>query len=638
MTDTDPAVLSIQIESVMKMDIRQVEALISTRKDIFSSPGYPVQYLTTLNDNDCLLVIKAIIIGTLITDGREIPREHQVHAVQMSFEKDSAVFAGTGSGKTFIIAILNTLAGDLEKKYKIPTLAINGETNRTSLFWKGPNCNLGRFRHFLVTPEQLFMLREGYYLWFGYTIRDPDYKRLFGCIFVDEAHFIYFAGVSHYSLPAFCPAYDQLSEIKAMFAGIPWHALTATAPPHVYWQIVSSILTPRHALIQYSSNQPNTVYATHQIIGTIDDMFNYRMFIQDPLTFDFNTHLCILLFFDNRQLCKAVCKYLRMCLPASGLLYPKKDIIWYYRGSMLTGFLKEAHEAFTSETGNCQIYCSTKSNSTMRILLLPLAIHMKLVQSIDYPGVDIVVNVGVPEDARESLQHGGHVVQQPRKNGLYLVLYEGWVEDIDLESYNKEQKNISPKDPDRPRAPLTAKSTRHDHASLSMVTMIQNKDKCIRQSHAEHLNNTAETALIYYGPHCCDRHNDGFSLQSFLPGIIPTEPLKPPLDQKSHTYNKYRLLTSDRELLEQKLRRWRQIVHKTDPLHAVYLEEYIIWDKAIKTVCWAVPFKVETAELLQELLEETDDWHDDWAQKIVDIVKEFDKEKVKVLSKRKKDT
>ncbi|KAK7027885.1 hypothetical protein VNI00_015100 [Paramarasmius palmivorus] len=44
----------------------------------------------TLQDDNLALALKAVIIGYLITDGREIPWELQFDAVRMSYEKDEA--------------------------------------------------------------------------------------------------------------------------------------------------------------------------------------------------------------------------------------------------------------------------------------------------------------------------------------------------------------------------------------------------------------------------------------------------------------------------------------------------------------------------------------------------------------------
>ncbi|KAK0458768.1 uncharacterized protein EV420DRAFT_1231973, partial [Desarmillaria tabescens] len=46
-------------------------------------------------------------LAYFVTGGREAPREMQLRAALASYEnRDSAVIAGTGSGKTLIIALL----------------------------------------------------------------------------------------------------------------------------------------------------------------------------------------------------------------------------------------------------------------------------------------------------------------------------------------------------------------------------------------------------------------------------------------------------------------------------------------------------------------------------------------------------
>ncbi|KAK7041641.1 hypothetical protein VNI00_009246 [Paramarasmius palmivorus] len=67
----------------MKMSVTQLEAVIKDKKIELSS-DYPHRYISTLQDDNLVLALKAIIIGYLITDGREIPRELQVDAVRMA--------------------------------------------------------------------------------------------------------------------------------------------------------------------------------------------------------------------------------------------------------------------------------------------------------------------------------------------------------------------------------------------------------------------------------------------------------------------------------------------------------------------------------------------------------------------------
>ncbi|EEB92632.1 hypothetical protein MPER_08829 [Moniliophthora perniciosa FA553] len=463
-------------------------------------------------------------------------------------------------------------ASDFLQKYKILTLSVNEDTDQTESRWKRnvfnphvPRGKLGLYQHLIVTPEQFFKLKEGYLSRFGLTIRDRNYTRHLGR-----------------SQQAFRPAYGRLNEIKIMsgFASIPWHALTATAPPHVYDHIISAVLKHEHSLIRYTSHRPNTIYATHRIIGNLDDMYNYDMFLKftDDGHFDFASQPRIVLFFDNKNLCKNVRNHLMELLPTSGLPHPRDKIVQYYRGNMSSKYLQQCHEDFVSDNGPCRIYCTTKSNST----------------GIDFPHVDIVVNVGLPPDACESLQRGGRVVRRPGRIGLYLVLYETWVDEIDTDTYT--DNTINEYDPDRPRAPLKEKSTRQERAPYSMVSMMQSC-RCIRELYAKYLDDKAENALFYNGSHCCDRHDDGFNLQTWIPGKILTRVPEAQVEAtKTTERNKYRMPTTDRPILEQKLLDWRE----------------------------QLPEKLKTPDELQQLVVRSAEWKSEWAQTIINVVTEFD--------------
>ncbi|KAL0063541.1 hypothetical protein AAF712_009546 [Marasmius tenuissimus] len=622
------------VDDVMSCDCAQTLLELVGKYQIPQRAGthYPKSYLSTLEGSDLLVALRCILVAFYITSGREIPREHQVHAVRLSFSKDSAIIAGTGSGKTLITAILIWMSGkdrisitisplqrlqatqekDFLTKYMIPTLAINHSTNRTADFWRenvfdNATKTLGRFRHLIVTPEQLFKLKEGYYSRIGLLIRNnPWYKTRIRRWFVDEAHFIHYAGHDHYTRPAFRITYGRLAEIKIQFSSVPWHALTATAPPHVFNTIRSAVLSPDCNVVNYSCNRPNTIYAMHCVDGTIDNLNNYNMFVKEP--FDFHTQPRVLLFFDNKTLCAKVRQHLMERLPANGLPFPREKIVQFYRTGMSDGYLERVHSEFADRDGPCKIYCTTKANST----------------GIDYPDVDIVVNVDVPPDVPEGLQRAGRVVRASEKTGLFLILYEAWVVEIDLDEFTVDHMGVDPKDPDRPRKALSDKSTRQERVPRSFTKLIQDGEKCLREFFAEYLNDKSTSALDFNGSHCCHRHNNRFNLQQLVPGSIWTsqtseaeQPTRPPPKK----YNKYRP-TVERPLLDEKLRFWRRIASRNDTLCRP--EYHILGDEHIVEVARALPSKIQTPEALKMLLEETDEWRDEWGQEILNIVTAFD--------------
>ncbi len=84
----------------------------------------------------------------------------------------------------------------------------------------------GTAKHFIVTTEQMFKSKEGHVTRFGNLIWTLAFRKTIRRIFVDEAHFIYFAGTSRYKIPAFRPSWGCLNEIKIFLPSIPWQVLT----------------------------------------------------------------------------------------------------------------------------------------------------------------------------------------------------------------------------------------------------------------------------------------------------------------------------------------------------------------------------------------------------------------------------
>ncbi|KAL0057289.1 hypothetical protein AAF712_016074 [Marasmius tenuissimus] len=144
------------VEDVLTMQNTPLLQIIE-RYDIPANPYYPHTYITSLSGKNLTTALRTIVIAFHITNGREIPREHQLRFVVNSINHDSALIAGTGSGKTLAVALLVHLASrhrititisplkrpqitharDFLEKYKIPTLVVNEDTPRGVYYWKG---------------------------------------------------------------------------------------------------------------------------------------------------------------------------------------------------------------------------------------------------------------------------------------------------------------------------------------------------------------------------------------------------------------------------------------------------------------------------------------------------------------------
>jgi hypothetical protein len=96
--------------------------------------------------------------------------------------------------------------------------------------------------------------------------------------------------------------------------------------------------------------------------------------------------------------------------------------------------------------------------------------------------VKIVCTVGLPTTIVDGLQRGGRAIRQSNEDALFVIFYEHWVLDINLENYTGD-----PLDPDRPRTELRDNSHRRDRAPYSSVKLIQGK-MCIRAFFSDYLN------------------------------------------------------------------------------------------------------------------------------------------------------
>ncbi|KAH9054913.1 hypothetical protein EDB87DRAFT_1567951, partial [Lactarius vividus] len=105
------------------------------------------------------------------------------------------------------------------------------------------------------------------------------FQRHIACVIVDEAHNIHTAGLSHYGLDAFCPAWGHLDELKAILPHrVHWVFLSATFPPHIRMTVEKKLLQPGYTAIHVTSNRPNTVYA-----AVVWDMTSSRRPVYHPV-------------------------------------------------------------------------------------------------------------------------------------------------------------------------------------------------------------------------------------------------------------------------------------------------------------------------------------------------------------------
>ncbi|KAF8221223.1 hypothetical protein L208DRAFT_1329412, partial [Tricholoma matsutake] len=602
----------------------------------------PTEYLSSLNDKDLTTAYRACLLAWNVTGGTQVPREMQLHVTLATYNgSDSLINAGTGSGKTLPIA-LNLLLdnpldncisltisplkqlqvtqeNDFNTKYQIHTVSINNDMPRNDAYWKEhvhnlKTCTPGSACHIIVTVEQLFKTPEGHYLQLAVLLWNCHFQKQIKRVHVDEAHSIYLAGLACHGLLAFQPAWGKLDELKAILpSSVPWQALSATFPPHILKTIKTKILRPNYASIQVSANRPNTIYATHQVVTSLETPQNYDCFLMT--LFDLASQPHVLIFFDDTDLASKIVEHLDKLLP---MQYRDQGAVQHYHSGMSEIYLQCAHLAFTEQDGICKVLCATSGESPM--------------QGVDFPDVKIVCNAGLPGNIVDSLQCRGHVGQHNGDQGLFVIFYEPWVTSIHLEQYEG-----SCDDPDQPQGTLKPTSLARDCASRASVKLMQCED-CRQLFFADYLGDktpsdnlssytlNSTTALHYETMFCCDDHNDGFVLANFLPGPLFSE--KPPIGSSKRkkgpcvTYQKI----VNWPALDSHVIEWLQNVNSNDLLHGIQMMYNILSFLQRLDLVHAHSRTIQSPQDITKLLEETEEWSNEWAEPLFLMISQYDKD------------
>lgn len=242
----------------------------------------------------------------------------------------------------------------------VPTLLVSDGLVQENV-WDLKRRTPGRARLLIVTVEQLFKSREGHLPRLSLILRNQYFQKHIVRVIVDEAHNIYTAGLPHYGLDAFRPSWGRLDELRAVLPDhVHWMFLSATLPPHIRRTIEKKLLQPGFTAIHVTSNRPNTMYATHEVINNIEDVQNYECFLACP--FYVESQPRVLIFVDNIELACRITKHLDSCLPTE---HRGRGIIKYYHSKMSQAYLQVTHEAFTTHNGKCRVLVATSSQSVV---------------------------------------------------------------------------------------------------------------------------------------------------------------------------------------------------------------------------------------------------------------------------------
>ncbi|KAF9034284.1 P-loop containing nucleoside triphosphate hydrolase protein [Panaeolus papilionaceus] len=522
-------------------------------------------------------------------------------------KKDVLVSAGTGSGKTLPVALAvllqdpddhrititvsplkrlqSTQANEFIKRYGIQTVVVNDTTSREDsltsggtfqahVFGNTKKNNLGKTAQIIIsTVEQLFRSPEGHFSNLAEGLREKKhFQRRISRI-----------------CKAFRPAWGSLDQLKIILpSNVRWLAFSATLPDYVCKVVKTKILNSDHVSIKMTSNRPNTIYATHQVVKGIDHLPNYQCFLAKPFSLESQPH--VIIFVDDKSLAQNIAVYLNTCLPTP---IQKVGVVRHYHSTMSEEYLQAAHDAFTSPDGNCRILVSTSGQSV----------------GVDFPNVKIVCSVGIPTTIIDALQRAGRAIRTSDDQALFVVFYDSWALSIEESEFTYGDKS----NPDRPRKELKSKPNQRDRVPLSGIKLINSKT-CLRRFFAEYLDDTADNALETRNDYCCDRcphRTDSscrFNLQNYIPGHLLTSEKHHGLDINIQTQQDF-------------AEKPTKVKYRSVP-HRIALEHEIIHKR--ESLVKLPAGSITTVSGLAQLVDEDDEWAREWGERILSVLVSFD--------------
>ncbi|KAJ7845810.1 P-loop containing nucleoside triphosphate hydrolase protein [Mycena olivaceomarginata] len=618
-------------------DIRQkpLPALQALALDILPSDSYPSQFIDSLDDTHKTISLRACLLVFYASKRTIIPRQYQLETMNaLEDGRDILVDSGTGSGKTLCMIIPNLMhphttsitISPLKRlqitqvtefqKWGINAISINEDTPNTPKLWN--QIREGYFQHLIVQPEQLGSF-HGHMPRLARLLTSVQFARKIARVHIDEIHFLYIAGLPHYGLPAFRPAWGGLNELRLRLPkGTPVQAHSGTLPPHIKSAVIEHLnFNPSTFLsLKLSTNRPNIVYVTHRIVGSLSDFRNLDFLISNPFTHIIKT----VVYHDDTQQCADAVAFNERRLPPE---LRNTGLIRHYHGGMSKAYLQHVFDDFSNPKGTCKILHTTEGAST--------GLHVD--------DIVAVVDYGVTQKKLTALHRAGRGGRRGQM-AVYLCMAEPWAYSASLDDNST--------DPDRPIVGhLTKYSRKPARTGLAMVKYVRSK-VCLRELIRQYLADESREALNISYEWCCDldHPNDPsrkFDKRSFFPGRFiyqdedgriyagdvgdaDREHLNLPKSRKRKANRHSNRRVIDRIGLQAELRSWVLSAHSSDPLRAVRPPTYILDAKAIKTLSTVHPDRLSSVSQVVAVLEETDEWEVEWGSNVFAVISAYDAE------------
>lgn len=199
-------------------------------------------------------------------------------------------------------------------------------------------------------------------------LHDRKFLNLIKCVHVDEVHNVYTSGTQKHGHPAFCLAWGSLSEVRAILSKTTsWQALSATMPSHIFKCVTEKLfLASNRLVIRVSTNCPNIIYATHPLVGSINNFRNLDCLVPRPFHPPMRLQK-VIVFHDNKTEANNAARYLNSRLPAE---FQKLGIIKHYHGDMSEEYLEKTYTDFANPDGFTLMINGTSGAGTVRHTLI----------------------------------------------------------------------------------------------------------------------------------------------------------------------------------------------------------------------------------------------------------------------------
>ncbi|KAJ7603812.1 II DNA helicase [Roridomyces roridus] len=587
--------------------------------DLLPQDTTTTPYIESLSPHEATESIRACIIAFFATPKHVVPRPFQLQAtVALSRGRDVIVDCGTGSGKTLCQILPNLLhptstsitisplkrlqvvqAAEFER-WGIKTVCINEDTPNDPELWA--RIRTGYYQHLIVQPEQLKTF-QGHLPRLARLLDVPQFTKTISRVHVDEGHNHVLAGLPRFGLSAFRPSWGSLKDLRLRLRkGVPFEVLSGTFPPHIKSAVVDHLqFHPSNILsIKLSSNRPNTSYATHPIVGKLSDLRNLNFLIGSPHTFLRKT----IVFHDNRQEASDAAVF-----------------------GMSQDYLTKIFNDFSDPDGTCKILHGTEGAST----------------GIDVGDIDAVIDYGCPQNMCTALQRAGRCGRRGQPS-VYIVMPEPWAYTASLDALGAEGT-----DPDRPiSGRLLKDSKKPDRAGLAMILYVRST-LCLRDMIRRYLADESEHALAISTSWCCDRPHLGdpfrqYDKTVFFPGRFlyladdgavwagdEDDAGRVMLDPPKGTKRKRRRGPANRPIaqrvpLHERLTRWVDAAHTSDPLRAARLRTFILSDADLVSLATAHPDRVQSVTDVVAILQGTAEWEEEWGAQVFEVISTYDAE------------